>query len=281
MKRLNLLYDRSLEDIMAKNKVTIKDVAKAAGVSTATVSYVINNRTDIKLTDETRKKVLQVIHLLDYSPNQSAKALAANRKSLLAVSFSASDSVLKCAEQMHTLQLLSKYFHGKNYELIMLSPSYTEKCDQADAIICYDMKLEQFRQLGDSNFIPLVALDCLVNDPLFFQVNTNLHILKEKADTHFGDKPYRYVMLDTPNAEKLSRLLSVFPDLIRIDSLTQIKELTGQHLLVSDLTLFKLLSDTNDVCFLPSVSGEKLDLLHQCIEAALERTPIEQHDLLI
>ena len=144
---------------MAKNKVTIKDVAKAAGVSTATVSYVINNRTDIKLTDETRKKVLQVIHLLDYSPNQAAKALAANRKSLLAVSFSASDSVLKCAEQMHTLQLLSKYFHGKNYELIMLSPSYTEKCDQADAIICYDMKLEQFRQLGDSNFIPLVALD--------------------------------------------------------------------------------------------------------------------------
>ena len=105
----------------------------------------------------------------------------------------------------------------------MLSPSYTEKCDQADAIICYDMKFEQFRQLGDSNFIPLVALDCLVNDPLFFQVNTDLHILKEKADTHFGDKPYRYVMLDTPNAEKLSRLLSVFPDLIRIDSLTQIR----------------------------------------------------------
>ena len=79
MKRLNLLYDRSLEDIMAKNKVTIKDVAKAAGVSTATVSYVINNRTDIKLTDETRKKVLQVIHLLDYSPNQAAKALTVRK----------------------------------------------------------------------------------------------------------------------------------------------------------------------------------------------------------
>ena len=33
-------------------KVTIKDVAKAAGVSVATVSYVINERKDQKITEE-------------------------------------------------------------------------------------------------------------------------------------------------------------------------------------------------------------------------------------
>ena len=61
---------------MANKKVTIRDVAKEAGVSVATVSYVVNGRTDLKISDETRKRVLQVINLLNYSPNQAAKALS-------------------------------------------------------------------------------------------------------------------------------------------------------------------------------------------------------------
>lgn len=65
---------------MAKKKVTIKDVAREAGVSTAAVSYVMNNRTDVRISDETRKKILQVINLLDYTPNQAARSLVANKK---------------------------------------------------------------------------------------------------------------------------------------------------------------------------------------------------------
>lgn len=56
-----------------------------AGVSVATVSYVINNRTDMRISDATRKKVLQVINLLDYTPNQSAKALATSRNRMAAL----------------------------------------------------------------------------------------------------------------------------------------------------------------------------------------------------
>lgn len=39
-----------------KKRITIKDVAREAGVSVATVSYVMNNRTDIQISEKTRKK---------------------------------------------------------------------------------------------------------------------------------------------------------------------------------------------------------------------------------
>jgi LacI family transcriptional regulator len=53
--------------------VTIKDVAKAAGVSPATVSLALNN--DAKVNRETKKRVQQVAKALNYIPNARAKAL--------------------------------------------------------------------------------------------------------------------------------------------------------------------------------------------------------------
>jgi len=54
-------------------KTTIYDVAKAAGVSIATVSKVINGKG--RISEQTRKKVLQVIERLNYQPNVIASAL--------------------------------------------------------------------------------------------------------------------------------------------------------------------------------------------------------------
>ena len=59
-----------------EKKVTVKDVAREAGVSVATVSYIMNNRTDQKISDATRKKVLQIANLLNYTPSSVAKSLA-------------------------------------------------------------------------------------------------------------------------------------------------------------------------------------------------------------
>lgn len=52
---------------------SIKDVAKQAGVSVATVSRVMNNRGYI--SKETRRKVEKAIETIDYHPNQIARAL--------------------------------------------------------------------------------------------------------------------------------------------------------------------------------------------------------------
>jgi LacI family transcriptional regulator len=57
-------------------RVSIKDVAKYAGVSTATVSHVINQTRFV--SEETRQKVLAAIETLNYQPSAIARGLATN-----------------------------------------------------------------------------------------------------------------------------------------------------------------------------------------------------------
>lgn len=59
----------------------IKDVAREAGVSTATVSHVINKTR--RVTDETRERVLRAIERCGYYPNAHARSLASGRSNTL------------------------------------------------------------------------------------------------------------------------------------------------------------------------------------------------------
>ena len=58
---------------MTKARVTLKDIAKVAGVSTATVSHVLNNTAPI--STETSARVLEIVKDLNYEPNVVARSL--------------------------------------------------------------------------------------------------------------------------------------------------------------------------------------------------------------
>lgn len=64
-------------------KVTIRDVAAAAGVSRQTVSRVLNDRPDV--AKGTRKRVLKVIEELGYRPSSIARSLSQGRSCTLGV----------------------------------------------------------------------------------------------------------------------------------------------------------------------------------------------------
>src|SRR5690625_1433792 len=63
--------------------VTIKDVAKAAGVSISTVSYALSGKRPIG--EKTRRSIEAAIAELGYAPNAGARALAGRRTYILAV----------------------------------------------------------------------------------------------------------------------------------------------------------------------------------------------------
>lgn len=66
---------------MGKAKVTISDVARAAGVSSSAVSYALNDKPGV--SSETREKVLRVAETMGWKPNSAAKALSdANTRSI-------------------------------------------------------------------------------------------------------------------------------------------------------------------------------------------------------
>lgn len=268
------------------SRITIKDVAREAGVSTATVSYVINNRTDIHISDATRKKVLQISNLLGYTPNQSAQALATSRKRMLALYLPTSTSILKKAEQMYVVDFLSSFLYQKNYGLIYLSNSYTEQYDHADAIICYDMSSMHFRQLGDRNFVPLLALDCFISENwLFFQINSDFNRLAEAARQHFHGDDYTLLSLDTPNQEKKKIFSSAFPSVAYVSDFTDLTAYADQNVLVIHHVLYQtmkpLMHAKGSLCYQSMTSPEKAEALFQCMEYALNRTSTASHDVRI
>ena len=70
---------------MRERTPTSADVADAAGVSRATVSYVLNGRQDVRITEATREQVLAAARTLGYQPSPAARALRAGQGQVVLV----------------------------------------------------------------------------------------------------------------------------------------------------------------------------------------------------
>ena len=67
----------------SSSRVTSVDVAREAGVSQSTVSFVLNNTPGQPIPEETRRRVLEAAKKLDYRPRASARSLAAGRSDVV------------------------------------------------------------------------------------------------------------------------------------------------------------------------------------------------------
>ena len=64
-------------------KVTLRDVAEAAGVSIATASWAVNDNRDVQITESTRRKVRRAADELGYHHNALARGLARGRSDII------------------------------------------------------------------------------------------------------------------------------------------------------------------------------------------------------
>lgn len=98
---------------MKKLKVTISDVARLAGVSTATVSHTINATRYV--SQETKDKVYQAIKELGYTPDASARSFRTGKKKT--VGFIVPDISNKFFATM--IETVENYLSAHGYHLII------------------------------------------------------------------------------------------------------------------------------------------------------------------
>jgi len=68
-----------LSAMPARRKVTSHDVAQRAGVSRTTVSFVLNNVPGVRISEETRRRVLEAARELGYFPHAAARSLVSQK----------------------------------------------------------------------------------------------------------------------------------------------------------------------------------------------------------
>ncbi|WBX97182.1 LacI family DNA-binding transcriptional regulator [Chryseobacterium gambrini] len=64
-------------------RASIKDIARIAEVSVATVSYVLNKKEGSRISEATKTRILEVAKSINYTPNKIAKSLKMNKTKLI------------------------------------------------------------------------------------------------------------------------------------------------------------------------------------------------------
>lgn len=131
---------------------TIKDVAKEAGVSIATVSYVLNGRKEM-VGEKTRQHVLQVARELGYRANVTARNLQSSRTNLIGYAWHINPLDQPTSVMDQFIYTLAQSAEAAGYHLL----TFTYKSE--DPVAVYDELIRSGRVDG------FVLADTVEDDP--------------------------------------------------------------------------------------------------------------------
>ena len=184
-------------------KLTIKEIAKIAGVSPAAVSIVLNDRKGV--SDETRSKIKEIVEKLQYAPNPSSRRLLFNKTNNIAVLFEKSLSPM---EHLFHLELNRVILHEcelLGYNLIFSSvtvdrnnvvlPNVIKSYD-VDGIIFYGdidpLILNNIKKFE----IPFIVVDSHTVNPDILSVSADYATAAYTATNHLiscGQRDISYI----------------------------------------------------------------------------------------
>ena len=150
---------------------SMKDVAKLAGVSQTTVSFVLNEVTTSNISEPTKRRVWSAIEELGYRPNATARQLRANRTHTIGF---LSDVVATTPFAGQVIQGAQEAAWNHGYLLLVINTGGNQKVKQAAAEMLLERRVDGFLYATmyhravtpppQVSEVPTVLLDCFVAD---------------------------------------------------------------------------------------------------------------------
>lgn len=184
-------------------KVTIKEIAKLAGVSTSSVSKIINNYDDIN--ENTKRKVWKIIEENNYRPSYSAKSLASKSTNVIGVIYAGKVNVgFNHPFFVDVLDAFKKKIGSMGYDLLFFSnekfhvnkEDYLERCLHYGVDGCVLISGEQVEPsiaAIDASAIPSVGIDMQMTGSKSSSIMTDNREVSGLALKHFHECGYRKV----------------------------------------------------------------------------------------
>ena len=183
--------------------LTIKDIAKKADVSVATVSKVMNGYDDIG--EVTKSKVLEIIRENNYRPNANAQSLRTNKSFLVGLFFKDhQDSGVKHPFFRGIISGLEERLLENNYDMILFSAnwedqfSYLDKCEfrNVDGAILMGMPKDdpKLKELLDAR-VPSVFIDLDIEDEMASYVISDNKEGARKAVSHLAELGHKKIAI--------------------------------------------------------------------------------------
>ncbi len=156
---------------MKQKRVSSEEVAKKAGVSRTTVSFVLNNTPGKQISEKTRQRVLHAASSLNYVPNSEARNLAMIRHQSIGLFISHTHSVFSDAFIIRLIEGMVQVLNKNRFRLVLqpLKQAHTDylelsRKDNIDGIVFlnthdHDAGLAEFIESG----FPLVVIGSLSN----------------------------------------------------------------------------------------------------------------------
>ncbi|MFA9463310.1 MAG: LacI family DNA-binding transcriptional regulator [Velocimicrobium sp.] len=188
-------------------RVGIKDVAKEAGVSIATVSYVINNKGGQTLSEETKERVWKAVNQLNYVPNLSARILANNKSNLIGVVIpqTETDKEFMFSNPFYSefLSSLEYTARKKGYHILISGTNADEnyievaKKRNLDGIVILGVYPKDTLEEIQNSKIPTVIIDSYIKSYHFNTVGTDDCYAGYTATKYLLEKGHRKIAIVT------------------------------------------------------------------------------------